>query len=878
MSENERIKNDGGYGGFALSPNYINETKINLDDKYLKIIKSKLGVNNMLYLDSGEFGDAYKINHDKVLKLTTDRSEALESQKIKGKQNKNLANIYNVFEIKYKVGGDIKQIYAILSEYLKTDVEKYKKYIETLNKYFREKYDIVILDILDYYHFDKNKYNNLYRDGIDEFLKNNTEEGDFLKEMFNIIDELNKNNIQSADYCNLNNIGEKNNGRYGFFDLGFGDESGKIENIINLNEDGTSLYRTKYGYNGDLVDERKLSYMDNSNIVSIKDKCKLGGLGNTSEPCNQGDINNIELKKISEEETIDNFSGCIMLILDIPKWNTIISKIKTNDIFEKPYDNSFGIEIEPHITIKYGLSDKINYEDIFKFINEFVDDKINFKIKGIDLFQNEEFDVLKFNVESDELTMLNNKISENFEYVDRYKGYKPHITIAYLKSGSGKKYLNNINKDILFSASMLKYSNKTNNIKEFYNLNKKNTKFVVENNNLNEDTMKLNSLPFIDDIKKNGGNIYAVGGIVRDEILGKESKDLDILITGVPMDKIEEIVSKYGKVDSVGKHFGILKFRPEGYTGEDIDIAIPRTEKPTGEGGHKGFEVVSDHNLSIEDDLLRRDFKINAIAKDLDGNIIDPFGGMDDLKNKRISMVNPDAFSDDPLRMLRAIQFASRFNFEIEDTTLENIRKNAYKIKEIPPERVLIEFDKIINKGDIQSGVTLLKLSGLLKNIIGKDGGILVSNKWDNVNNIGEFIYLLTNHLLESPSEFFRKNMKGDVDNINIIKALEFINDKISDNDIQNRVLIFNAYKISPSIIDSKILPDNLYKTINEFKNKKYPLTNKEININGNDLMNLGLTGKVIGEAMRKILINIYADKLQNNKDLIINFIKNNYE
>ena len=104
---------------------------------------------------------------------------------------------------------------------------------------------------------------------------------------------------------------------------------------------------------------------------------------------------------------------------------------------------------------------------------------------------------------------------------------------------------------------------------------------------------------------------------------------------------------------------------------------------------------------------------------------------------------------------------------------MENIRKNAHKIEEIPPERILIEFDKIIKKGDIQKGVFLLKQTGLLKNIVGIDGGILVSNKWDDVTNMGEFIYLLTENLVDKPSEFYKNNLKGDIENINIIKALE---------------------------------------------------------------------------------------------------------
>lgn len=210
----------------------------------------------------------------------------------------------------------------------------------------------------------------------------------------------------------------------------------------------------------------------------------------------------------------------------------------------------------------------------------------------------------------------------------------------------------------------------------------------------------MNTLPFKAEIEQAGGKIYSVGGAVRDGILNKPSKDLDLLITGLPLDKIEQILTKYGRTDNVGKSFGIIKFNhPK--LGE-LDIAIPRTERANGQGGYQGFDVVADHELPIEKDLERRDFTINAMAKDSDGNMIDPYNGQQDLKDKMIRMVNPQAFKDDPLRMIRAVQFAARFGFGIEPQTMEAIKENAARIKEISPERILIEFDKIIKANKIK--------------------------------------------------------------------------------------------------------------------------------------------------------------------------------
>lgn len=383
--------------------------------------------------------------------------------------------------------------------------------------------------------------------------------------------------------------------------------------------------------------------------------------------------------------------------------------------------------------------------------------------------------------------------------------------------------------------------------------------------------MSLQDLPFKQEVEQLGGKIHSVGGAVRDEFLGKESKDLDILITGIPMDKLEQILSKYGRVDAVGKSFGVLKFKPRGAT-EDIDIAIPRTEKPTGAGGHQGFDVTSDHALPIEKDLERRDFTINAIAKDINGNIIDPYGGQEDLKNKIIRVVNPEAFADDPLRMLRAVQFASRFGFKIEPKTMLLIQNNAQRIKEIPPERILTEFDKIIKKGNKLTGALLLKSTGLLRNIFGADAGLLIGNNvWENIQTIGEFIWMLSHNLVQNPAEFYRNNLKGDIDTYKEIKALQMaFESSEATNLIEARSVVHNMYLSSPQSIQSKILPNVIKTAAQELLQGKYPKTVGELAINGNDLMSLGLKGKAIGDTLKSLLLKIYSNKIRNNREELL--------
>ncbi len=393
--------------------------------------------------------------------------------------------------------------------------------------------------------------------------------------------------------------------------------------------------------------------------------------------------------------------------------------------------------------------------------------------------------------------------------------------------------------------------------------------------------MSLQDLPFKKEIEQMGGKVHSVGGAVRDEFLGKESKDLDVLITGVPMDKLEQVLSKYGRVDAVGKSFGVLKFKPRGAT-EDIDIAIPRTEKPTGAGGHQGFEVTSDHALPIEKDLERRDFTINAIAKDSNGNIIDPYNGREDLKNKIIRVVNPEAFSDDPLRMLRAVQFASRFGFAIEPETMRLIQSNAQRIKEIPSERILMEFDKIIKKGNKRTAVQLLKDTGLYGQMFGFDmkQSTIDRSPFDDVQTMGEFIYLLT-RVTPNPAEFYlqkfaTKDAKRD-SNYKEIKALELAFDSAEATTLtEARSIAHNMYGMSPQSLQSKILPDVIEVAAQELLRGDYPKTVGELAVNGNDLMAMGYKGKQVGDALKSMLLKVYSGKVKNEKQELLSSLQSN--
>jgi len=195
-------------------------------------------------------------------------------------------------------------------------------------------------------------------------------------------------------------------------------------------------------------------------------------------------------------------------------------------------------------------------------------------------------------------------------------------------------------------------------------------------------------------VKLFGKDVYAVGGFVRDRLRGIHSEDVDILITRRPLQDIVARIEPFGKVDLVGKSFGIVKFTIKG---KSYDVALPRRDRPKGEGarGHKDILVSADPHLPIKADLERRDFRLNSIALRLaDGKLVDPFDGATDIRAKLIRVTNPKAFPEDPLRVLRAARFASVLGFAVDTSTYE-LAKNI-DLTRLSVERVNEEVFKIL--------------------------------------------------------------------------------------------------------------------------------------------------------------------------------------
>ncbi|MEZ5418270.1 MAG: HD domain-containing protein [Vicinamibacterales bacterium] len=207
-----------------------------------------------------------------------------------------------------------------------------------------------------------------------------------------------------------------------------------------------------------------------------------------------------------------------------------------------------------------------------------------------------------------------------------------------------------------------------------------------------------------------GGRALVVGGYVRDRLLGRPSKDLDLEVFGVPQDDLQAMLAAIGRVEPVGRAFPVYKLGP-------IDVALPRRESKTGRG-HTAFAVEGDPHMSFRDAARRRDFTMNAIGWDpLDDEYVDPWDGRADLAARRLRVVDPRTFGDDSLRVLRALQFAARFDATLDDEAGALCR--AIPLDDLPAERLWGEFEKLLLVAERPSiGFALARALGVVEQIL----------------------------------------------------------------------------------------------------------------------------------------------------------------
>lgn len=203
-----------------------------------------------------------------------------------------------------------------------------------------------------------------------------------------------------------------------------------------------------------------------------------------------------------------------------------------------------------------------------------------------------------------------------------------------------------------------------------------------------------------------GGRAMLVGGCVRDELMGLEPKDWDLEVYGIEPERLRELLEEFVSRESSGTNGGTdksvratsLNVVGEAFAvyrlGDDLDVSLPRRERKSGRG-HRGFVIEGDPAMSFEEACARRDFTINAILKDpLTEEIVDPFNGRGDIDRRILRMVSKDTFAEDSLRVLRAAQFAARFEYEIEVETVEICK--GIDVTDLPKERIWGELEKLL--------------------------------------------------------------------------------------------------------------------------------------------------------------------------------------
>ncbi|MDO4424841.1 MAG: HD domain-containing protein [Planctomycetia bacterium] len=203
-------------------------------------------------------------------------------------------------------------------------------------------------------------------------------------------------------------------------------------------------------------------------------------------------------------------------------------------------------------------------------------------------------------------------------------------------------------------------------------------------------------------------DVLYVGGFVREFVLGIPSKDIDLEIYGLTYRQIAEALRESFRIGQVGQSFSVIKVDNE------IDLAIPRRERKIGVG-HKAFEVIPDSSMTFREAASRRDFTINAIGMRMDGSFCDPFDGLGDLK-RGILRAPTEAFCEDPLRVLRGMQFAARFGFSMEPRTIGFCRRVRDEFNTLSAERLYSEWEKWALKGNWpEKGLDILRETGWIE-------------------------------------------------------------------------------------------------------------------------------------------------------------------
>ena len=444
-------------------------------------------------------------------------------------------------------------------------------------------------------------------------------------------------------------------------------------------------------------------------------------------------------------------------------------------------------------------------------------------------------------------------------------------------------------------------------------------------NNFNEVEIKI-----LNKLNKYGKG-YIVGGAIRDILLGLKPKDVDFT-TNLPYGTLKTLFSEYTPKET-GKSFGVLRIRIN-----NIDYEIAKFRKDNYEE-KDGLKIIPEEKKvsfvdDIRNDLARRDFTINAMAYNQKEGIIDLYNGQKDIENRIINFIGnaEERIIEDPLRVLRAFRFMSRLNFSLSENTIEAIKKQKDLLKNIPEERITMEFSKLLLGENIKNTLTLMKDTGVLELIIPEFKETYDFEQCNPHHNLDLFNHIINVvskvpadlelrysallHDIAKPivqtfdekgiahyktHEIVGADMARDIlarmklpvklidTVVEIIKKHMVLYKDITDKKF-NKLLSEMGYDnllrlIEHSIADNSSKNNEVVSTENDFHErlkraveKQMQVTVSDLAVNGKDLIKLGFNGKEIGEIKKELLDKYLSEEIQNKKEEMLNYVKEKYK
>ena len=356
--------------------------------------------------------------------------------------------------------------------------------------------------------------------------------------------------------------------------------------------------------------------------------------------------------------------------------------------------------------------------------------------------------------------------------------------------------------------------------------------------------MKVNEI--LDKIEENGFEAYIVGGYVRDYLLGITTNDIDICTNA----RVKELIDIFSDYNVTSNEYGSVKI-----SSNDLRIDITTYRRDLKYNGNRR-KVEIEYVDNLIDDVQRRDFTMNALCMNKDGNIIDIFNGQEDIKNKIIRCVGniEDRINEDPLRMLRAVRFATTLEFRIEENLYKELKKHRKLIRELSRERIKEELNKILVSKNAKVGLKLLRDLGFLPYV-----GI---DYKDNITYISDICGMYSQLNIKEEFPF----SKEEKENIKIIKNI------VNYGSIDENVL-FN-YGLYLAMVAGEILGINKEDIVS--LNKNLVITSiKDINITSDEICEVLdiKPGRIIGEVFDELKDVILKRELENDNSLIRDYI-----